>query len=1436
MQHNLISVTKCHGTLRVQKSSSGYFAELYIGDTKIRTADASAFENIHLSDFEGQQLPVMIQGKQIFFNQALIAEFDNLFNDVLAGLMISTDKTYATVSVKRADGKREVVSEKIPLSELPAHLFDRRTCFPVRIYDDNNWMIIRYANLHQHTDSSLLDGITKVPDLVKKTEWAAAVTDHGNMYAFHEFYAAMKKAGKLPIIGCEVYIETPGGQPRPVLSVPSDTEDSDARMFDNERKPSSTLAGEHMILLAKNETGLHNLFQLVTHASEHFYRKPHVTWDLLEKYHEGLIATSACMAGTLGESIKQILKCRKYKNTTDPVENQAVSTANARIANKYIREMIRLFGKDDFYLELQNHHFHLEKEIMDGVRAYARKNGLKTTIGIDAHYLNKEDASVHEMWLCQQTKTKMSDPKHMKFSGDGYYVHNSDEVVELFPDDAEALDNTLEIAEKCRLDLKDDGYHLPSFPLPDGFSSSKEYLESLVYTNFKTMWDNGVLGADNHSETTNQIYRQRLRTELDTIEKMGWETYFLVVMDFIRYAEDSHVAQHVEEYFPQKYFDTTKIPEKLLKTYPIYIGSGRGSAAGSLVCCCLGITKVDPIKYDLLFERFLSPDRISMPDIDTDLEDSGREQVIEYCRYKYGYDCVSRIITFVTSAAKNILRTIVRVNDLPVALGNELASAVPKAPKITLKQAEEQSPDFKALEANQKNKELIEYAKKLEGLKQSQSVHACGVLMAPQPVVNYMPMVLVKNPQGKEKVWCTQLQGPECEDMGLLKMDFLGLITLGEAHEAINLIKQNHGVTIDYDKIPLDDLSVYQYLAKGHTEAVFQAESEIFTKTITGVLKDIDAQISKANAVPDAEVRKRVRHQIGEKMFLRVSDCNALVRPGPNQYTERYTKAILGKTKIEYDDPSMEEYLADTGGIMLYQEQVMLLCRKMAGFSAGQADTIRKAMGKKKRVLLDEYRSYFISGSVEKHIKGCVNNGIPEEVAKKVWNDMEQFAKYAFNKSHAVAYSMHTVRTAWLSKNYFPEWMTAVLNANIGKPDKIRGYLAVVKERGIRLLPPDINKSNADFSTDGVSIRFGLNGLKSVGAVADALLNERIANGEFLNYTDFLTRMAKCSKINKTALSSLIYAGCLDSFDNSSRNAKIQGIASAVKWISKERRPKKKARQISLEIPDLEYDRDLPEMPKKDLLRHEEDVAGYYMSGHPLDEFGQELSGDKNIRKISVLRNAFDDDDTPEEEKEDLVLKDVRIAGIIKAAEKKYTKKNKIWWSLTVEDETGIMKCTYFQKDSDKQEIMNALFAKHALVSLQGDVSDSGYGAEMRVRSFASLSKFMNDTQAPYITLVYAKHDAVRFHGSYKTIRHHIQDILDKHGKQNSHKGAAMITAIAIDNYANGTEEDEELGYYKLNLEQYVDLQYLLGMANVTPWWGGEPADPIADSIAKQFN
>ena len=1341
MANKELIIKNCPATLHVIKEKGELFGILSSGIQ----INKRPLREYTLPFNEGETIDVIINGKDVIWDRRPIATFATMFDsDVIVSVKKNDAENHCVYFINQNKTPVVIFTEKIP----DPHMYDRRDSFPVNIKNDVDWTIVRYANLHQHTEYSLLDGITRIPDLAKKSEWACAITDHGNMHGFNEFYSAMKKRGKKPIIGCEVYVETFGGKPRPVF-IPNetDTEGEVDIMFGNERIPNSSLAGEHMILLAENNVGLINLFNIVTKSSEHFYRKPHVTFELLREFHEGIIATSACIAGTLGRSVREIIKCEKFPTNAEAV---SVMKENKEIAEGFIREMLDIFGRDHFFIELQDHHFEAETLIMDRIREIAKEHNLRTTIGIDAHYLNKEDKTLHELWLCQQTKTTMDNPKRMKFSGDRYHVHTSDEVLALFPNDLESLDNTLEIAERCSVVMEHTENHMPIFPLPEGFESPEKYMRHLIIEGYEKLVRPFIKSQEEY-----QKYVERIRYEMDVIIKMGFATYFLVVADFIAYAKDTNIKDHIDRYFPANHFDKGSIPEKLIKDYEIYVGSGRGSAAGSLVAYCMGITKVDPMKYGLLFERFLNPDRVSLPDIDTDFEDSGREQVMEYCRYKYGIDNTARVITFTTCAAKNAIRTICRVLGKSIPFQNELAKLIPNEPKITIKGAMESIPELlEKYNSSDEVKEVMDYAMKIEGLKSSRSIHACGVLLGDKPIgQNYTPLILMDNPQNRgEKIWCTQIQGPECESMGLIKMDFLGLRTLGVAHECVNLIKENHGVEINYDDIPLDDLDVYKFLAEGKTTGVFQAESDVFTETMTGVLVDFNEQNAKVNRLP-VDKQEKAKKLLGEKFFMRISDCNALVRPGPSQYINDYEKCIVDQSKVQYADSHMRNQLESTNGIMLYQEQAMGLVREMAGFSAGQSDTIRKGTAKKKEDLLNEYEEYFVTGSAEKNIPGCVKNGIPEEIARKVWADIKEFGKYSFNKSHAVAYSFHTVRTAWLACKYPAEYMTALINSYIGKDaDKVKGYIAKCKRIGISVYPPSVNESESDFSTTGDGIRFGIGGLKNIGSSADLVIEERRENGKFTDLDDFIYRMSSNQKCEKKMLDSLIKSGALDDFEGS-RKSKLEKIPELLKY-AKFVKEEVKDRYTLFDVLGVNNRDHIKmtvalsdeEMSDEEKLKFEKEIIGYYASGNPLDKYTRVLAQDEITQISDLLPNETEEDQTedPSEKTSDVKLqkKTVNVAGIVKSSEIKRKKSdNSKFYIFTVEDMSAEIKCIFFPKE--KEDFIEDTLSEDSLVFVTGSVKINDFGSEIMVTQILPLSYYDSLLKMSKLFIAYSSEDDV---------------------------------------------------------------------------------------------
>lgn len=843
----------------------------------------------NLTSMENQTIDVLCKGLDLVSDQSdVIFHFDTtpFAKNTLARIEKEGD-----VAVVKFD---DLILGKMLVKGSLDGLFTRRSWFNIQIVGANDINIIRYAWIHQHTEYSLLDGIVRIKDLAKKAEFGSAITDHGNMYGALEFYKEMTKQGKKPLIGCEVYVEKINKDMRKTLEV-------DDEVLQYKR---NYYQGEHLILIAKNNTGLKNLYKIVSLAYGAFYSKAHVTYDVLEKYHEGIICTSACIGGTLG---------------------QAIMNEDWETAKMFVDKMIGLFGKEDFYIEIQRHKFDIEDKVMAMAIKTAKKYGLKMVAGIDAHYLNKEDKFIHELWLCQQIKTTITDPNRMQFSGTGYHCHTSEEAYELFKDLPEALDNTLEIQEKCDVKMEFDGYHMPDFPLPEGYTSQEEYFVRQVREGYAKLFKGTPQFKD-------PVYVERIKFEIDTILKMGFPSYFTIVADFINWSREGDISSDPEKYFPKSKFDWNTIPKELLNKKPIGIGPGRGSAAGSLVAYCLGITKVNPIEYGLLFARFLNPDRVSMPDIDTDIADDRREEVFAYMRYKYNIDHVSKIITFGSAKAKAVVRDIARVLGKPYNVGDKIAKAIPTKPNITLLAALEESPEFEEMYRNDKEvKEIVDYAFKVEGLRKNVGQHACGLIVAPTSVSDYMPQVLIENEDTGIKEPTTQFTMTQCEDMGLLKMDFLGLRTLGVAGNVIDTIEHAHsGKKIVFDDVPLNDFEVYKWLAKGNTQGVFQFESPYMTQIIQEMYQDFPTNKS-AN---------------GNVAFSRMCDATALGRPGPMDEIPNYIENLLNPDRISYEVDLMKKQLESTYGIITYQEQTMALVMELAGFSQGQSDKIRKAMGK----------------------------------------------------------------------------------------------------------------------------------------------------------------------------------------------------------------------------------------------------------------------------------------------------------------------------------------------------------------------------------------------------------------------------------------------------------------------------------------------------------
>ena len=1340
----------------IEKSKEGLMATLYAIDNKNRKFKINKFST-DLNAYENKSVEVCL--KEVGGNKQVVIKEDNILVNTVTSF-IGSD-FIADIDKMEKDGVTfglihigNIILGKLGESELPKNLFARRSSFKVNVKNDDEFTIVRYANLHQHTENSLLDGMVRIKDLAKKTEYCSAITDHGNMFGYLEFRAAMEKAGKKPIIGEEFYVETIGDRVKFAAK-----DKLDEIMFDNaddeKTDPkNSRLQSDHMIVLAKNDVGLANLIKLSSMAYDHIYKKPHLMIEDLEQNHEGLIVTSACIGGTIGRCLKNCLgvmgNCTLVADLVtskgldyfrkDPIAVKALTAIhgsdetvmnmvrcyvnNMTIAIDFVDKMLQLFG-DDFYFEYQDHHFDIERNIMELMVRFRNElyPQVKIVVGCDAHYLDKEDAYVHEVWLCNQTKKKMSDETHMRFSGDGYYVHTSDEMVELF--DAEYLDNTLEIADKVSYESVKQSYHLPHFPLPKGFDNDTEYFKQRCREGFIERFKGTPL-------VRNKEYLQRMQMEIDTILKMGWPSYFLIVSDFIAWAKDTNVKENIERYFPSNKFDHTTIPSQFLKDHSIYIGPGRGSAAGSLVCYCLKITDIDPMKYGLLFERFLSPDRVSMPDIDTDIEDDVRQEVIEYVRYKYGASQVSGIITFGTAAAKSAIKSVGRCLDIPLGFCDAMADFIPEKPGITLEKALQQNNELlRFINDNEDARKIWDIAVKWEGLKTNMSQHACGVIISDQPILRYIPECRLKNNKTGNMELVTQIEAPSCEDMGLLKMDFLGLRTLGVIHNAINYIEKSHGTKLNFYDIPIDDVDVYKFLAKGNTQATFQLESPLFTGMVTNGLSDIEA---KAALCGDDEAKL---HSLGVTAFSRLSDMNALGRPGPIDFVPKYCENILDESKISYDLDEVKPFLEDTYGIILYQEQVMRIVRALAGFTAGQSDTIRKAMGKKKKEIVDEYGEYFIHGNAKMGIKGCVANGIDEQKARKLWQTMAKFSEYAFNKSHAVSYSVNSVRTAWLAYYYPAEYMCATLNSYIDNAEKIQQYLFVCGQKKIHILPPSLNKSDAKFSMEHNGIRTGLSSLKGVGKIGNQIIDERNKSGNFTSMSNFIYRMTKYHDLNKKAVESLTYCGLLDEYGVVRRDI-IQNLDTIAGYMSEVRMLRK-----SYSIFDALRDNDAKiqernyidvsnrlKLSRKEYepltkLVNEKEYAGRYISGHPMDQFNA-----KQIGKVTMISNIINELDDKLSDKKQMR---VTIAGILNVVEAKYSKAGNLFYVAEIEDKSGSLGCVYFPKRDQEIDSNVDAMVKNSPVKIEGIAKKDDFGIKITIIKISSLESALLSYNNDYV-------------------------------------------------------------------------------------------------------
>ena len=1053
---------------------------------------------------------------------------------------------------------------------------------------------MNFTHLHVHTEYSLLDGSNKIQEYVNRVRElgmdSAAITDHGVMYGVIDFYRAARAAGINPILGCEVYVAPGSRFDREIGS-------GDDRYY-------------HLVLLAENNQGYANLMKIVSKSFvEGFYYKPRVDLQLLEKYHEGLIALSACLAG----EVARFLTRGMYED--------------AKAAALRYQD---IFGKGNFFLELQDHGIPEQQNINQQLLKMHRETGIELVATNDVHYTLAEDAQPHDVLLCLQTGKKLSDENRMRYDGGQYYVKSPEEMERLFPYATEALENTHKIAERCHVEIEFGVTKLPKFDVPEGYTSW-EYLNELCFK-----------GLEERYQPVTEELKERLNYELSTIKNMGYVDYFLIVWDFIRYARD----------------------------HDIMVGPGRGSAAGSLVAYTLGITQLDPIRYDLLFERFLNPERVSMPDIDVDFCFERRQEVIDYVRRKYGDDCVVQIVTFGTLAARGVIRDVGRVMDLPYAQVDTIAKMIPQELNITIDKALKMNPELKKTYEDQPEiHDLIDTARRLEGLPRHTSMHAAGVVISQRDVSEYVPLS-----RAQDGSIVTQFTMTTLEELGLLKMDFLGLRTLTVIQNAVHLIEQDTGVHLDMQQIDYNDKKVLDSLGTGRSDGVFQLESAGMKNFM-----------------------KELKPQSLEDVIAGIS----LYRPGPMDFIPQYIRGKNHPDTIQYDCPQLEPILKPTYGCIVYQEQVMQIVRNLAGYTLGRSDLVRRAMSKKKAAVMEKERQNFVYGNEAEGVPGCIANGISEQVANKIYDEMIDFAKYAFNKSHAAAYAVVSYQTAFLKYYYPVEFMAALMTSVIEMPNKVAEYIQVCRQMGISILPPDVNCGIYGFSVDHGAIRYGLSAIKSVGRpVINALVEEREKNGMYRSLKDFIERLTGI--VNKRAIENFIKAGALDCLEGN-RRQKMNVYGQIVDSIAQE---KKNSFAGQMSLFDLVSDEDkkdfeirmpnVGEYDKEMVLAFEKEVLGIYLSGHPLEGYRGIMD-----KMISAKTTDFQ----PDEESGIPKVYDgqkVIIGGMITERTIKYTRNNKVMAFLTVEDLVGTVEVVVFPRDYEKWQ---TLITDDARVFIQGRVN-----------------------------------------------------------------------------------------------------------------------------------
>lgn len=1102
-----------------------------------------------------------------------------------------------------------------------------------------------FTHLHVHTEYSLLDGASKIPELVHQAKElgmdSIAITDHGVMYGVIDFYRAAKKEGIKPIIGCEVYV-APGSR-------------FDRELGKNENRY------YHLVLLAENDTGYHNLMKIVSRGfTEGYYYKPRVDREVLQEFHEGVIALSACLAGEVATYLRQGF----YEE-----------------AKKAALEHLAIFGENNYFLELQDHGIPDQQTVNQGLLRISQETGIPLVATNDIHYVKKEDAEAHDILLCIQTAKKVSDPDRMRYDGGQYYLKSEQEMAQLFPYAKQALENTGKIAERCNVEIVFGEQKVPKYEVPEGFTS---------YSYLKVLCEEGL--HKRYNPVTEEL-QARLDYELSTIEKMGYVDYFLIVWDFIKYAKDHGIA----------------------------VGPGRGSAAGSIVSYCLEITNIDPIRFNLLFERFLNPERVTMPDIDVDFCYERRQEVIDYVVRKYGKEKVVQIVTFGTMAARMVIRDVGRALDMPYAAVDRIAKMIPMGQNghnPTIKESLSISADLKkAYEEEPDVKYLLDMSQKLEGLPRHASMHAAGVVIGQKAIDEFVPLS-----RGSEDAITTQFTMTTIEELGLLKMDFLGLRTLTVIQDAVRNIKQSKGIDIDIDHLNMEDSEVYDLLCTGQTDGIFQLESN--------GMKSFMKELKPRNI---------------EDIIAGIS----LYRPGPMDFIPLYIKGKEHPETITYDCPQLEKILSPTYGCIVYQEQVMQIVMELAGYTLGRSDLVRRAMSKKKGDVMQRERQNFVYGNEAENVPGCISRGIDEKTANKIFDEMIDFAKYAFNKSHAAAYAVVAYQTAYLKCHYPEEFMAALITSVLDRTDKVSEYIAHCRRLGISILPPDINEGYSQFSVSGNAIRYGLSALKSVGRpVIDAIVEEREAHGRYKDLKDFISRLSN-KEVNKRTIESFIKSGALDSFP-ANRRQMMMIYVQLIDQVNQEKKSAMTGQMSLLDFLGEEEKKDfdvkypnVPEYDKEELLAYEKEVLGIYVSGHPLEDY-QELM-DSNIS--ATTHDFIADPDTGETVAKDQIL--YTIGGMIAGKTVKMTKSNQNMAFITLEDLLGSIEVVVFPK---KYEQYRQILEPDSKIFVYGRASiseDEGKMLLERAVSFDEIPKHV------YVQCVNKD--------GYKAKEQGIYEIIDKH-------------------------------------------------------------------------